>query len=141
MTDPLKRVLQAAEPFRRPRRPTNQGVVRMPSLTRAASLVAVATACLALPRWTTAQEPQGPVPQAKLSPDEEFWFHTPRQRAAAAAQLVALQNPLTTAAARVRLREEMVWGDLDFIEETVPPLDADRLEKVVDGRPIPDIRG
>ena len=76
---------------------------------------------------------------SELTPEEKFWFSTPRRRVASAAQLVTNRNPLAIAAMRVKSKQEMIWGDLEFAGEFAPALNADWLEEVKDGRPMPNI--
>ncbi|GEM_PF-3417954 len=114
---------------------------------RAARLFALALVCVIAGGWfvglgLSAQEPADKN-QAKepTKNDDEFWFATRRQRAATAAQLVALRNPLTIYGIRLKLKDELVWGEQEFVGEFAPSLNPDWLADIVDGRSMPITAG
>jgi hypothetical protein len=82
------------------------------------------------------QELEPPLPK-----EEEFWFSTPRLRAATAAQLVGTQHPLTIAVMRSKTLTELVWGEMELIGDFAPKLSDDHLDLIRDHRPMPDVRG
>jgi hypothetical protein len=104
-------------------------------------LSAVVLACLAAPRWTVAQQPpdKQDVP-GELTPEEKFWFSTPRRRVATAAEMVLVRDPFLAMAIRIRAKEHVVWG-LELDGDVFQSLNADWLEDITDGRPLPDFRG
>jgi hypothetical protein len=124
--------------------------MRMPIGRRAAGLFALSVLGAFALCWLTvlghqltAQEPQTKDADldSELTPEEKFWFSTPRRRAASAAQMAVIRNPLAIAAMRVKAKQEMIWGDLEFAGEFAPALNADWLEEIKDGRPMPNIGG
>lgn len=80
-----------------------------------------------------------PVEPAQSKTDD-FWFSTPRRRAATAAQLALAQDPLTLATLRHKSLKEMVWGEMEIVGDFAPPLNPEVLENVRDHRPLPDLR-
>jgi hypothetical protein len=84
---------------------------------------------------------QEPAQQQAPAKDDDFWFSTPRRRAATAAELVLVRNPYLAALMRQKAKEDLVWGDLEFALEFAPPLDPDWLDDIKDGRPLPNIAG
>lgn len=109
---------------------------------RIATLLALACGAGVPLRISDAQEPapNGKVDEQKLK-DEEFWFARSKRQPAAAAQLVLARDPLTVAVLRYKSLEELIWAELEFAVESAPPLNPDWLEEIVDGRPLPDLRG
>lgn len=104
-------------------------------------LGAVALCSSSIRPQLTAQEPpkKDQDLDSELTPEEKFWFSTPRRRAASAAQLAVIRNPLTIAAMRVKSKQEMIWGDLEFAGEFAPALNVDWLDEIKDGRAMPNI--
>jgi hypothetical protein len=80
-------------------------------------------------------------PEPQLTKDDEFWFSTPRRRAATAVQLVGARDPLTVAVMRSKTLREQVWGEMEFVGDFAPKLSADYLDLIRDHRPMPDVRG
>jgi hypothetical protein len=54
---------------------------------------------------------------------------------------VLAQNPFTVLCMRQKAKDELVWGDLEFALEFAPPLNADWLDDIRDGKPIPNLSG
>lgn len=97
---------------------------------------------LAIAGGAVAQPPaQKDDAKEQAAKDEEFWFSSAKRRAASAAQLVMARNPLTIAVMRFKSYQELIWADLEFANDLAPPLNPDWLADIVDGRPLPDLRG
>ena len=77
---------------------------------------------------------------AQQKNDETFWETRPRQEAAAAAQMVLADNPLTALVLRSEGLRWKVWSEPEFLGDAVPALDADLLDLVRDGTAMPDFR-
>jgi hypothetical protein len=102
-------------------------------------LMALAAAVSATPALVApALFAQQPAPE--ITKEEEFWFSTPRRRAAVAAQLVLAQDPALLAVLRHKTLTELVWGEFDVIGDAAPPLNPELLDLIHDGRPLPDLR-
>jgi hypothetical protein len=77
----------------------------------------------------------------KIRDPFEFWFDPRRTQPAAAVELVAAQNPFTIVALRLRGRDLVVWGELEFAGDEAPDLNPHWLASARerDGKPMPDI--
>src|SRR5688572_22300730 len=72
-------------------------------------------------------------------PGADFWGDTRRQQAAAAAQMIGIQDPFAIAAMRIEGSRWLVWPELPFTEEDLA-LDPIWLEHIRDDVGPPDFR-
>src|ERR1700693_609599 len=73
--------------------------------------------------------------------DDVFWEVRQRQQAGAAAQLILERSPLTAAVLRAEGFRWKVWLEPEILSNVAPELDAEWLDQIRDGTPMPDFRG
>lgn len=110
-------------------------------VTRLTRLLAVAWLVIAVSSGIAQPPAQSDNVKEQAAKDDEFWFSSAKRRSASAAQLVLARNPFTIAAMRFKSYQELIWAELEFANELAPPLNQDWLDDIVDGRPLPDLRG
>src|SRR5436190_1858156 len=88
-----------------------------------------------------AQLPLDEDPRPTSTANEAFWEARSRQQSAAAAEMVLAGDPWTIIALRLEGRRFVVWQEPEFLSKEALPLNADWLDLVRDGTPMPDIRG
>src|SRR6266446_4768322 len=71
--------------------------------------------------------------------DVQFWTDSQRRKAAAAAQVVAVRDPLLAAVMRIEGKNLFVWDEFDEAVEQVQPLDHKYLAMLHDDTRMPEI--
>jgi hypothetical protein len=81
-------------------------------------------------------------PARSGSPPSAFWNDPRRAQAAAAAECVLAQDPITMLFLRLRGKQLAVWRELEFVEETAPALSPELLRSAEarDRKPMVNIR-
>src|SRR6266446_5932699 len=71
--------------------------------------------------------------------DVQFWTDSQRRKAASAAQLVAVRDPLLAAVMRIEGKNLFVWDEFDEAVDQVQPLDHKYLAMLHDDTRMPEI--
>lgn len=109
-------------------------------------LLLVLMFCPALPCFGQTEESKKAPPSNKTGKAAQptikydFWIMSPHTKEAAAVEVVAARDPITTAALLVAGKRYIVWGlDLPPVSDEAPELNPQLLHAVRDDRPFPNL--